>query len=310
MKKKLLSVVLCLVLLVTLVLPVAAEFTESPELPALAIVTEPVSYQGSIGSTAIFSIVVNRPDVTYQWWFSNNNGNTWNLSTLSGSDADSIAVLFKAYRDGQQYKCIVIDSTGASVESVIVDMTLGAFDLEIVANPQNYTGRVGSTATLTVEAKGNGLTYQWYYTNNNGATWSKSSMPGSNTNAVSVLMSAARVGQMYKCVVTDEHGNMVESTAAKLDESLEVITNPSDYTGPVGSSGSFSVEAYGSGLTYQWMYSNNNGASWSKSTMEGATTANVIVPLKAFRDGQLYKCVITNANGSVVETNPVAIRVG
>ncbi len=197
------------------------EFEENgvvtPPVPQdLAIVTAPASFTGKIGDTATFSVAVNRTDVTYQWMFSNNGGKSWTNSTMAGSDTASVAVVMKAFRVGQMYKVVVTDSEGNSVESAVVSMTTATTGLKIVGNPVDSAAALGETATFTARAEGEGLTYQWMYSKNGGASWCKSTLPGSNTETVSVVMKAIRAGQMYQCVVTDASGNVVESTAATL----------------------------------------------------------------------------------------------
>ncbi len=135
-------------------------------------------------------------------------------------------------------------------------------------------------------------------------------MEGATTDTLSVEMKAFRVGQQYKCVITDSEGNTVESQVVSLTkaESVAVIVeNPADAVAAVGATATFAVKAAGEGLTYQWMYSNNGGASWSKSTASGSNTATLSIEAKAFRNGQMYKCVVSDANGNAVESTAAAI---
>ena len=182
-------------------------------------------------------------------------------------------------------------------------------ELAIVKQPESFAGKVGQTAAFTVEATGQGLTYQWMYSNNNGKSWSKSSMPGADTASMSVAMKAFRVGQMYKVVITDAQGSTLESQAVSMTtaSTVTIVENPSNCTAVPGHTGVLTVKAEGQGLTYQWMYSNNQGKTWSKSTLTGCNDAALYVLVKDYRVGQLYKCVITDASGNVVESAVVAI---
>lgn len=181
----------------------------------LVVETEPESYAGRVGSTATFTTAVNRDDVTYQWYYSN-NGWSWSMSSMTGSTTDTLSVKMTASRVGQQYKCIVTDSDGYSVETQAVTLTVAASKAAIVTNPVDQEGSVGSTAVFTVKAEGDGLTYRWMYSNNGGKTWSKSAAPGNTTESLSIEYRAFRNNQLYKCVVTDNEGNAVESTAAAM----------------------------------------------------------------------------------------------
>lgn len=188
---------------------------EVPEVPDdLQIITEPENYVGALNDNAQFHVEVNRSDVTYQWFYSNNSGKTWSKSTLPGFDTDTVTVALKAFRVGQMYRCVVVDSEGETVETQVVTLAIKA-KLEIVSQPVDYTGEVGSTAQFTVEATGDGLTYRWMYSND-GRFWAASSLDGHDTATVSVAFKAYRDGQMYKCVVSDAYGNEVQTTVAAM----------------------------------------------------------------------------------------------
>ncbi|MCC8029727.1 MAG: hypothetical protein LIO75_08050, partial [Lachnospiraceae bacterium] len=81
----------------------------------------------------------------------------------------------------------------------------------------DYTGEVGDTATFTVEAEGDDLSYQWQYSSNGGTTWLNSGQTGAATATISVQVKESRDGQQYRCVVTDGSGNTVTSDAATLN---------------------------------------------------------------------------------------------
>ena len=72
----------------------------------------------------------------------------------------------------------------------------------------------------------------------------------------------------------------------------------------------FTVEATGnSDLTYQWQYQNVGTSYWQNSSQSGNQTATLTVPITAARDGQKYRCVITDADGNTVASNEASIFV-
>ncbi len=187
-------------------------------------------------------------------------------------------------------------------------------ELQITANPEDYAGAKGETAVFVVEAQGTGLSYQWQYCNASSNIWRDSSMEGSNSERVSVQVASYRDGQKYRCVVTDASGNTAISEAAVLtmvEPEAPVITGqPKDYTGTVGETAKFTVQASGTGLTYQWQYRNAAGGTWRNSSMAGSDTAEISVPITKARDGQSYRCVVTGANGGSVTSNAAYLTVG
>ena len=86
---------------------------------------------------------------------------------------------------------------------------------------------------------------------------------------------------------------------AKADDELEpestiyITSQPADYLGPVGEMATFTVEAEGEGLTYQWQVLKSSG--WAncsikdgakKATLSLAITQTVIIPkLILFKSG-------------------------
>jgi len=93
-------------------------------------------------------------------------------------------------------------------------------------------------------------------------------------------------------------------------EEFAIVKNPESVEGVVGETAEFTVEATGKGLTYEWQYCNANSTKWRTSVMEGSDTATVKVPVANWRDGQKYRCVVTNGDGEqlISETAVVTMQ--
>ena len=190
----------------------------------------------------------------------------------------------------------------------------------ITQQPEDYTGAVGDTATFTVSATGDGLTYQWQYSTDGGTIWSDSSNTGNTTNTLSIPFLAHRVGQLYRCVVTDEIGHSVKSQPGQLilasgvsvmstnAQTLQITDQPDDYYGTDGDTATFKVTATGSGLTYKWEYSDTDGLYWWDSSAQGAATDTLRIAYASGRVGYLYRCIITDAGGNTVTSRPAEIK--
>ena len=178
--------------------------------------------------------------------------------------------------------------------------------LKIVTQPASYAGNVGDTVEFTVEAEGEGLTYQWFYKAVGSDEWQKSFSAGATTDTLSVELRTYRDGQQYMCVVTDANGETVESEAAAMTlkaGEFAIVSQPASYAGAEGDTVTFTVVAEGDNLTYRWKYSTDGGKTWKDSWSEGYATDTLTVELKAYRDGQQYKCVVTNAKGEAIESD-------
>ena len=170
----------------------------------------------------------------------------------------------------------------------------------ITTQPHDITAKIGDTAVFKVAATGNDLTYQWqYYT---GSKWVDSGLTGNKTAAQKVPVTAARNGQQYRCVVSNgATGVSVFSTAVKLYAKINITAQPKDIAAKVGETAKFTVTATGAGLKYQWQY--YTGSKWANSGMTGNKTAALSVPVTVARNGQKYRCVITDANGKTATSN-------
>ena len=77
-----------------------------------------------------------------------------------------------------------------------------------------------------------------------------------------------------------------------------ITTQPQSATVTEGESVSFSLAASGSGLSYQWQQSSDGGQSWT--AISGATSVSYKTGATTLQmNGTQYRCVITNAVGSV-----------
>ena len=172
----------------------------------------------------------------------------------------------------------------------------------ITREPENAYADIGETVEFTVEATGEGLTYQWQNNYKGISSWGNSSLAGSRTATITVPVISARYNYYWRCVVTDANGEQLISKAALLSEKLEpvefaITKQPEDVQAEEGETVQFTVEATGEGLTYQWQNSWNGTAAWNNSGLTGSKTATITVPLTSARMPYHWRCVITDANG-------------
>ena len=89
-----------------------------------------------------------------------------------------------------------------------------------------------------------------------------------------------------------------------------ITKNPSDKKVPHGNSATFSVEAFGDGLTYQWQKNNMSLQPTNGSKFEGVDTMTLTVNDVQIEDIGTYRCVVTNETGNSVTSNEVILIVG
>ena len=82
--------------------------------------------------------------------------------------------------------------------------------VKIVVQPQDFKGNAGETAYFSCYATGTTLSYRWQFRTPGTTTWQYSSAASAQTPTVDVAITARRLGQSYRCVVTDLSDDTVE----------------------------------------------------------------------------------------------------
>ena len=271
------------------------------QFPVVSISKQPKDACAIEGEKAKLTIAATGDGLKYQWYYKSPEGTAWKKA--SGTTTSYSLEMTQA-RDGRLMKCVVTDQYGNTVESDIVTLTT-RYPVKITAQPGNAKAYAGEKAKTTVEAKGDGLKYQWYYKDPGMISYKKSSIVKASA---SVTMSEARDGRKMYCVVTDAYGYSAKSVTVTLSmkHPVEIVTQPKSASKTEGATAKFTVKATGDGLSYQWYYKSPTGSTWKKCS---GTEATYSLKATEARDGRLLYCQITDAYGNVVKTKTVTLTV-
>ena len=308
MKKRWIGVFLAMVMLLSGI-AVSADV-------GIEILEQPTDIRAAIGETGSATVVAeSEGEIGYQWYYRPANGTEWLVSGMPGADTATLRVQVIERRLGQQYKCVLTDENGEQIETEVVQVVNAEpSEITIVTGPADIRAKIGSKGSATVEAFSDAeLRYQWYFKTANGSEWKVSGMEGSQTPTITVPVTAARIGQQYKCVITTADGAKVETDAIRVLEpepgEITIDAQPDDIRARLGSEGTATVSAHAEAeLSYQWYYKKTaNSTEWKASGMQGSQTPTITVPVTGNRIGQQYKCVMTAADGGRAETVTVTI---
>ena len=268
---------------------------------SVSITTQPKDYVGTVGNTATFNVIAKGTGLKYQW--QTNSSGTWVNSSLPGSTTATLSVDITNSRNGYKFRCVVTDNYKKTVTSTAATLNVVSA-VSITAQPESFSGPVGSIATFKVAAQGAGLKYQWQTLKS--GNWVNSSLPGATTASLSVDVTKSRDGYQFRCVITDNYNNSVSSNSATLyvTPTVSIVLQPEDYTGLVGTTAVFKVEAQGAGLKYQWQV--NKSGTWTNSSLPGYNTDTLSVDITSSRQGYKFRCVVTDVNNKKV-TSDVAV---
>ena len=176
----------------------------------------------------------------------------------------------------------------------------------IRSQPQNITANEGTTASFSLTASGTDLNYQWQVSTN-GTSWADVTDPacgGAQTAALTVPAAAERSGNRYRCVISNHVGD-VTSNAVKLTVRVKpvILTQPLSVTELEDAPVSFAVTATGDDLSYAWQRKAADGEEWTDIDPEevpSAATETLTLSATRERNGEQYRCIVTNAAGSAV----------
>ncbi len=262
------------------------------------IVKQPSSVVVLEGETANVTLEATGDGLTYAWYYKNKNGTSFLLTTsFTGS---SYRVTMTPERDGRQVYCVITDKYGSSVTTDTVTLIMGQ-PVSIVKQPASAVVMLGHKASVSVDAAGVELTYQWYFKNPGGTKFHKSSV---TTDTYTVKMADSVNGRQVYCVITDKYGNSVKTETVTIKLGATIITQPQSVTVADGSTAKVSVEAEGDGIKYQWYFKNPGGTKFHKSSV---TTDTYTVKMSASADERQVYCVITDSAGNTVTTDIVTI---
>lgn len=184
----------------------------------------------------------------------------------------------------------------------------GETEIIITEQPQSISVKPGESAAFTVKALGSELRYQWYYKKT--AAYGGTSFllwKGHMTASTSAIANDTWDGMQVYCEVTDKNGNTQQSEKAVIttDIPLEITRQPQDVSLHTGETASFSVKVKGKNLRYQWYFRKSGAGNWTQ--WNGHTTPTTKATANATWDGMQVYCVIKDAGGDTVSSDPATI---
>ena len=274
----------------------------------ITISAQPANQSAQAGDTAKFTVEASGSGtLTYQWQSRKNATSAWSNSGMTGAKTKALSVATSGGLDGWQFRCVIKDGNGRTVESDEATLTVR---IKFTSQPANVATVPGQTAQFTMSAAGKApLSYQWQSRKNADSAWTNSGQPGAKTKTLSVNAIAGLNGWQFRCVVTDGNGFRWGSNPATLTVGAIAVTKqPTDQKATAGSVAKFSLSAAGSGnLTYQWQSRKNSSASWSNSGQTGAKTATLSINAIAGLNGWQFRCVVRDSANHQTISNVVSL---
>jgi len=253
----------------------------TPSIPV--ILTQPVGTLSPTGSRVTLQVeAAGYGTLSYQW---KRNGNSITGATQASYTISSLNSSYVG-----DYTVVVSNTRGTITSNVAtVSVRDPGIAPSITTQPLSQTVVLGKPATFSVVATGTDpLTYQWY----------KGTAPISNATAATYTIDSTTLADagLYSVTITNLDGsassNQATLTVSEVVPAPEITTEPADAYVHSGDKVSFTVQASGSGLSYQWYLEG--------TLVPGLTTATFpSFAVEPYHEGFKFQCVVTNTSGSV-----------
>ena len=181
---------------------------------AIKINSQPKSYVGAAGINAVFKVVAEGEGLTYQWQLK--KGNSWANQSSGGATTNTFTVMADASRVGKVYRCLITNSEGDMIVTDEVTITIKDPEIAIITQPEDQYAVVGDKVKFSIEAEGEGLTYQWQL--KKGKSWSDLLSGGATTDTMTIKVDSGKIGKTYRCVITNAAGEQIATEEVTIYE--------------------------------------------------------------------------------------------
>jgi len=272
---------------------------------------QPLTLTVCSGDTAIFSVSVESSyPVTYLWEYSSTFGVLWNPAPNDNNDSAYIITNVSQSQDNYYYRCVISAACTQSVNSQNAILHVST-PPSISSQPVNVTICQNATASFTVNASGTNITYQWQqqppagtWTNCTGTTATQSTYSITNT-------SYSLNGYKYHCIITGncEPDTITVDVLLTVKALPQITSQPSNQAACQGQNISFTINATGTAIVYQWEESTDGGATWHNAPGVSTATTYAVTGITPSMNGYKYRCIVTGDCPPAATSNVVTLSV-
>jgi hypothetical protein len=292
---------------------------------AMPLVTTQPSNQNVCEGTAVQLAVANngQSPFTYKWQVDTGSGwsDLTNGGVYSGVDNDTLNISsVAAIMNGYQFRVVITNDCG-TVTSNSAAITVVAAPQILTYSPPSLTNNICalSNTSFAVTASGNGLTYAWQVSTDEGDNWSTianaAPYSGTTTSALAISNTPSSLhGNYYRVIVG--------GTCAPADTSDNMVLNVGDVTiitQPVastvicsGGNGMVTVVASGNSVSYLWQVNTGSGFVniTNNSVYSGATTDTLhITGATAAMNNYTYRVLVGSVGCGTLTSNSSVLTI-
>ena len=180
----------------------------------------------------------------------------------------------------------------------------------VLTAPSNTTACVGNAAVFGIEATGDNVQYQWQMSSDGGITFND--ITGATAASITINNVGLNMNNyLIRVLLSNTCSASVLSPTATLTVNAQasIVSSPVNQSVCPGNTVSFSAEATGPDLSYQWQISTDNGVTFTD--ISGATTSSVNITnvLASMNNNQYRVKLNTSCSVSSISTNAAVLTV-
>jgi hypothetical protein len=270
--------------------------------------SQPISQSVCEGSNINFAITTAGNNVSYQWQVSTDGGTNF-INITGATNASYQLGNVSPDLNNNIYRAVVFSCSAVGLNSETALLNVTRLPLVLTA-PTNTTACVGNAAVFGIEAVGDNVQYQWQMSSDGGITFDDI------TGATSASITINNVGlnmnnYLFRVLLSNTCSASVLSPTAILTVNAQasIVSSPTDQSACPGNTATFSADASGPDLSYQWQISTDNGATFTD--ISGATSSSLDITnvISSMNNNQYRVKLTTSCSVASISTNSAVLTV-
>jgi|GEM_PF-1687777 len=286
----------------------AYEYQGAPD--STIITSQPENIVACSSTDATLTVSATGANLHYQWQSSANGGEAWVNETNGTTETLELANI-QTSDNGTQYRAVITGDWNIDTSNVV---TITAFNVPVIsAQPQSQSALEGASATISINATGINLHYQWQLYVRNG--WNNIT---NATGAVFMIPSVStKDAGAYQVIITGTCGQTIS-----LPATLTVVTKPGQIPKPIppghlppGCIPNISVQPTSQSICihadaafnvtasdatgYQWQYATGKGKKVWKNIANATGSTLTLSSVSGSDNGNQYRVIVSSNCGSI-----------
>ena len=264
------------------------EVSFDAEVSPARITGNPASILRCSGTSATFSCAVDADEPLYQW--ERDGIPLVDDGRISGSQTNLLTILDTSDADEGSYACRILTCTELLTTSATLTVTISP---AVVTQPITTSVCAGYPASFTVEATGDGLTYQWsrgFITLTDGGKYS-----GTQTPTLSINPTSGNDSAEYRCAISNACGGVNTDTIRLYIAGFPpmIAADPEDVTVGVGGVIFLVVEVEGFPVLYNYQWFKDGVPLADDDRVFGSLTQTLVILNAQAADAADYTCEVS-----------------